>query len=307
MLYFIVNPSSSSGRGIRVWHKTEKILKGKNMAYKVHKLSGPGDAKRVAARISALETPCTCVLVGGDGTINEFLSGLTRRDHIRFCVMPTGSGNDFVRGMKLPSDPERCISMLSTDDEGLPIDTGMLTDGEKNAVFAVSSGIGYDAAACYAAQNDPLKPGLNRIRLGKLVYLVCALKMIFAIRRFRISITLDDASEPIIFPKTYFAAVMNTPYQGGGIPFSPEADPCDGMLDLITAEGLNRLQVLATLVKAVRGQHIGSKGIHLYHCRKAQIECDSEQCVHMDGEHFGFCKKITWSLSDEKLRVIENR
>ena len=306
MIYFIVNPSSSSQQGILVWKKTEAYLKEQKISYKLHMLKGPGDAAKTAEKLSAMTQPCTVVLVGGDGTINEFLSGLTRRSHISFYVIPIGSGNDFVRGMKLPSDPAVCIPLITGRNTLLPVDTGIVTDGTHLAPFGVSSGIGYDAAACYAASTSPLKPALNRIHLGKLVYLVCALKMLLSIRRFDIRIRIDG-QEPVHYTQAYFAAAMNVPYEGGGIPFCPEADPADGMLDLIVAEGLNRLEVLTTLVKALKGKHTGCKGIHLFRCRTAEVECDTDQCVHMDGEHFGFSKKITWSLHEEKLQVITDR
>ena len=304
MYYFIVNPSSSSGRGLQVWQKAKRILDQSGIPYQVHMLKGPGDAARTARKLSSgADDASTVIIVGGDGTINEFLSGLERCDRIRLCAMPTGSGNDFVRGMKLPTAPDAFVQMLSGPEHLIPVDIGMVADADHHTPFIVSSGIGYDAAACYEAQNAPLKSALNRIHMGKLVYLLCALKILFTIKRFQIRITADNG-ETLIFSKAYFAAAMNNVYQGGGIPFCPDADPTDGQLDLIVAEGISRLRVLMTLAKAMKGKHIGCKGIHTLRCRSARIECDSPQCVHMDGEHFGFCKKITWSLREQKLQVL---
>ena len=86
--------------------------------------------------------------------------------------------------------------------------------------------------------------------------------------------------------------------------FAPEADPCDDELDLIIAEGLPKWKILLLLPTAFPGKHIGFKGIHLVRCSNVTIQCEVPQCVHTDGEHLGFCRKLKFSLRPEKLRMI---
>lgn len=77
MYYFIVNPTSRSGKGIKIWEKVEQLLLEQDIEYEVFLLDAPHKAQGLAQYFSANLTPVTVVIVGGDGTLNEFLSGLT--------------------------------------------------------------------------------------------------------------------------------------------------------------------------------------------------------------------------------------
>ena len=69
--------------------------------------------------------------------------------------------------------------------------------------FAVSCGIGYDAAVCQEALDSPIKDRLNRIGLGKLSYLGIGLKQMLTLRFQKASVRLDGievvhASKPSV-------------------------------------------------------------------------------------------------------------
>ena len=303
MYYFIVNPSASSGNGLIVWLQVEAHLKQRGVSYRHYLLSGPGEARRIAAGLCTKEENVTAIVVGGDGTINEFLSGLTRFDNITFAYIPTGSGNDFARGLRLPSDPAACVSMILRSEKYRRINIGTVNSDGKTGRFAVSSGMGFDAAVCHAAYRSRIKKALNRFHLGRLVYLINALGLLITIKPFRAKVLIDD-NDLLIFDRILFAAAMNTPYEGGGFMFAPGADPSDGYIDLLIAEGIPKPMIPFMLPTALFGKHLGFSGVHLYHCKKAVIESTSEACVHMDGEHFGFHRKVTFSLMGETLRLI---
>ena len=86
--------------------------------------------------------------------------------------------------------------------------------------FAVSSGIGFDAAVCHEVCVSPWKVFLNRLGLGKLSYAVVALDRLMKDRPVKMEVALPDGSRKV-FEKTYFAAFMNLQYEGGGFPFLP--------------------------------------------------------------------------------------
>ena len=58
------------------------------------------------------ETQIDLIVVGGDGTINEVLNGIRDFDRVRLGVIPTGSGNDFCRNLKLPGTPEESLRQI---------------------------------------------------------------------------------------------------------------------------------------------------------------------------------------------------
>lgn len=303
MYYFIVNPISSSGKGMRLWEQAQAILDAKNIEYESFILEGPGEAEELARFLSLNRTPCTIVVVGGDGTINEFLGGLASFEGITFGYIPTGSGNDFARGMRLPSRLEDVMEMILEPKKYRNINIGVTSSGKQKKYFAVSSGIGYDAAVCYESYSSRLKKALNKIHMGKLIYLVNALKLMISIKPFSIRLLMDD-QQLTTYQKVYFTAAMNTRYEGGGFMFCPKASPVDDQLDLIVVEGLPKWKVLLVLPTAFMGKHINFQGVHIFRCRRAVIQTDQDACVHMDGEHFGFCRKVSFGLRKEKLKVI---
>ena len=220
MLYFIINPSSSSGKGMAIWKKCSAILDEQHVTYHPYFLQGPGDAERIAQKMPS-HAPCTVVIVGGDGTINEFLTALPSFEGITFACLPTGSANDFARGMDLGKWTEDLLRRILDGSNVHMIDVGITTSmmnghstgaraseanvgnaarsseaGVGNAArsFAVSSGIGFDAAVCHAAEAGEglAKKLLNTFHLGKLIYLVNALRMLYSMKLFRMKIRFRD-------------------------------------------------------------------------------------------------------------------
>ena len=284
MYYFVVNPASRSGKGLKIWEKTEEILKEKKIEYESYILTAPGEAREMAQFLSLNKTPCTVVIVGGDGTINEFLSGLPTFEGITLGYLPTGSGNDFARGMHLPAKPEDALDLILNPEKFRHINIGITSSGDEKKYFAISSGIGFDAAICYESNASALKSILNKIHAGKLIYLINALRMLFALKPCSMRVLLK--------------------YEGGGFMLCPKASPVDNYLDLIVVDNMPKAKVLAVLPTALFGKHTNFKGVHIYRCRRAVIQSENKACVHMDGEHFGFCKKVSFDLAKEKLKFI---
>ena len=79
-----------------------------------------------------------------------------------------------------------------------------------------------------------------------LSYAVVALDRLKKDRPVTMRLTLPDGTAKIL-ERTYFTAFMNLPYEGGGFKFTPEADPGDGMLDVISAHGIGIPKVLFLL------------------------------------------------------------
>jgi YegS/Rv2252/BmrU family lipid kinase len=323
MYYFIVNPASGSGRGGSVWNTVKAELDRQEVSYRAFCLSGRGEAKQLAASIgrSAQHRPCTIVVVGGDGTIDEVIDGLSGFEHITFGCIPTGSGNDFVRGLDLERDPIRALHTILTPQKIEEINVGFVTcqmaaapsnaapAGQRNVSpakthsYIVSAGIGFDAAVCNSVQTSRMKKLLNSFHLGKLVYLFTALWQLFAMKKQTLSITTEDGTTHT-FDQCYFAAAMNLPYEGGGFQFCPDALPGDDCIDLFVVHGIPRLKVLLLLPLAFSGRHTGFRGIEIMRCHQADIRSSFPMCVHTDGEIPGFYDMVTFSLHKEKLAVI---
>ena len=110
-IQIIVNNGAGTGRAHRVWNETQCLLRGYKIKYEAHMTRYEGHAAKLAEQISRVkgEEPVYLLVVGGDGTINEVLNGITDFDKVRFGVIPTGSGNDFGRNLKLPKTPKESL------------------------------------------------------------------------------------------------------------------------------------------------------------------------------------------------------
>lgn len=269
MYYFIINPNSRSGAGKTIWNKLRGELALRKVAYKAYLTEYVGHAVKIAAEISSLGTPdepVRLVAMGGDGTIQEVLTGIRDFDNVIFGFIPTGSGNDFCRGMKLHTDPLLALDSILKEEHIQLMDVPRISTGNHHYRFGVSAGIGFDAAICQEVLASKAKKYLNRVDLGKLIYFMVALKQIITTVPAPMTICLDGGRKRC-YKKVYFTAVMNQRYEGGGFMFCPDAKNNDGVLDVIVVEGLSKLKLLFCLPTAFWGKHTHFKGIHILRCK----------------------------------------
>lgn len=306
MYYFIVNPNSRSGKAALIWKDLEKVLQERNIEYKTFFTEYKGHAALLSASITAdlpADTSLRLIAVGGDGTIQEILSGVKDLSRITFGYIPTGSGNDFCRSMKLPQNPMEALDLILSDKRPHPMDVPHISCGSNSSRFAISCGIGFDAAVCHEVGVTPMKKILNKIGLGKLVYLFVALKQLFFLKPSPMTLTMDgDRVEK--FSKVYFTAVMNQKYEGGGFKFCPDASPSDGYLDVIVVDSLSKPKVLCCLPTAFFGKHTHFNGIHIFRCKKIDIHSDARLAVHKDGESAGLLHDFSVCMEPEQLNMI---
>ena len=76
MYQIIVNPTSSSGKGMEAWNEIKTILNRRNVTYEVHMLQNVGEATQVVQGLTADGNEANILVVGGDGTLNEVLNGI---------------------------------------------------------------------------------------------------------------------------------------------------------------------------------------------------------------------------------------
>ena len=332
MYQIIVNPTSSSGKGMEAWEKIKAILDRRSVTYKVHMLQDAGEATQVVRELTAQDETgiVKLLVVGGDGTLNEVLNGIQDFEHTTLSCIQTGSGNDFARNMHLEKDVEQAIVHLLEQPEEMALDYGEVTvrvdgtgdarmdcrqrgvDGDdmdacrdcviRTKRFLISSGVGYDANICEEVSRSRLKPILNKIHLGKLVYVMIGVKQIFTKKTVRAKLYLDDAPVRKL-PELFFVVGMNHMYEGGGIPFCPNADPTDGRLDVCLVKGMSRMKLLLAVVLVYFKKHLLFKGITNHRCKKMRLVTETPQWIHMDGETPYQVREVTWE-SKGKLRFV---
>lgn len=303
MYHFIVNPNARSGLGAEVWSSIEKMLKFKKIDYQVYFTKYQRHATKLAASITADGEEHTIVALGGDGTIGEVVTGLTYPDRVTLGYIPIGSGNDFARGLGIPRDAMDALNCILTSTNKRKLNLGTLTYPNKKRRFAVSSGIGYDAAICHKVCVSKLKKFLNKLKLGKLAYVGLSLESLYHTTPRESTILLDGEKE-VHFDKTYFVTAMNLPYEGGGCMFCPDASPEDDLLDLIVIADIPKIGALPILATVYSGKHTKMPGVHIYRCKKAEVTSPVPLPVHSDGEPIFLQRNVTFSVEDASPKLI---
>ena len=302
-LQFIVNPASKTGRGIEIWQEVEKVLKGSEIEYEVYYTKRIGHGTELARKLTESEGEHMIVALGGDGTVNEVVNGIVRIKDTILGYIPTGSGNDLAGGLGLPTDPMTSIEHILENKSHLQVNIGVVEVEGMKRRFAVSSGMGWDAAICHEVAVSKLKKFLNKIKLGKLSYVAIAVKQIFAFKTAPMEIQIDGKA-PMKFQKNFFSAVMNSPYEGGRVMMCPAASWSDDLLDICIVDSVPKLKLLLVIPLAYKGWHKFFKGVHIKRGEKMTLRSAKPLPMHVDGENFGYHTEATMYLEKEKLRII---
>ena len=324
MYYVIVNPASKSGRGREIWAELEQIFIKKQIAYKVLFSKGAGHVTHIVSKLTSPDklsqntAPIKLIILGGDGTMNEALQGISDFSKILLGYIPTGSSNDLARDLGLNKDPALILETILKGEVVRTLDLGTITyehtsdelsrlhaaeDGITRR-FAVSSGIGFDAAVCEEALSSRFKNTLNRLGLGKLTYLTIALRQLIAAKSVSCDIFLDDAKEPIHLNRFLFTAFMIHRYEGGGFKFCPMADASDGKLDLCVVGNIPKLVILFALPTAFFGKHYIFPSIKHFTARKVSFRSSMPLWVHTDGEVYMKSDYITITCTPQQIQFM---
>lgn len=298
MYYILLNPVSQSGQSAKIWKSLESVFIENKIPYKLLVSKKPGGlgehVRNLTAKLPEDESCINVILLGGDGSLNEALQGVSDFSRINFGYIPTGSSNDFARDLKLPKNPRRLLELILSNgakNHVRRLDLGELiyvnqcntSQTDDSRYFAVSAGIGFDAAVCEEAMNSPLKNVLNKLKLGKLTYLGVALKQLIQAESVSCDLTIDDAG-PIRLNRFLFIAAMLHRYEGGGFKFCPDADASDGIIDLCVVGKIAKPVILVALPTAFLGKHYMFPQITPYTARRIEIKTSVPLWVHTDGE-----------------------
>ena len=225
---FIVNPAAGSGFALTAMQKLETVLRGKNIEYRIYRTERPGHGTEIASELSSDKDVLAVVSVGGDGTAGEVAAGLTGTGK-PMGIIPAGTGNDFIKSVNIPNDPDKAMEILLTGKQDR-IDTGVVNDH----FFLNVCGTGFDVTVLDYAEAEKKK------HRGLTPYLLGLIKAIFHYRSVRLNLIADGEKEEGQF---LVCSVANGRFIGGGIPICPKADIGDGLLDLVLIRDVHRWQI----------------------------------------------------------------
>lgn len=337
MYYFIVNQTSRSGKAAKIWETLQAYLQQNNIEFRYWILEYEGHATELTSLICKnYEGEIKLVVVGGDGTVNEVINGITDFDRVSFAVIPTGSGNDFIRGLKLKGKPIDHLKRIVASSNSSPIDIGEVSWLDENGdggrrFFGISAGVGMDAIVCKKALTSKIKKVLNKIGLGKLTYLIITVQTLFSMKTVDAKVQFTGAGAegappasalapsgapvpgaaapaPHSLSRTYekliFAAAMNFRAEGGGVPMAPKADATDGLLSICSASGIPKWRTFFVLPVLVMAKHESLKGVEIIDTQEVSMKLNRAEVLHADGEYLADVTEVTFKCIPARLNIM---
>jgi YegS/Rv2252/BmrU family lipid kinase len=227
------------------------------------------------------------VVAGGDGTVNEVVSGLLAAGlggYARVGLLPLGTGGDLARGLGLPKELDAALAVLAADAVRR-IDAGRIDyvrwDGKP-----VTGWFANVASFGISGRVDRLVNRASKRLGGTVSFLVGTLQALATHRNHPVRIRIDG--EVVHEGPLVLAAAANGTTFGGGMRVAPEASFDDALLDVVVVGGVGKLALLRKLPKLYAGTHLGDPVCHFH--RGAVIEAEplgDEVWIDVDGEALG--------------------
>ncbi len=309
--HVIINEAAGSGQKKRFWHeklKPEFLRCG--AFFRLYECVLEGDSMRAMERIQKEpDETLTILVIGGDGTFNEVINHVYDFSRVIFGFIPMGSANDLGHALGISNDPLQALRSILRGENIVSIDLGKTTDlmNGRSRFFAISSGVGLDAESCRISIKSDLKAFLNRLHMGKLIYLINALKMLFTQPLVDAKLTFFDGNGEE-FERTvhrlYFLAGMNQPNEGGHLVMAAGASATDGMLSFALAQDMSRMRALFSMALLVmkRTEHIS--GYEVIDARGCRVSLASPVELHTDGETHGPKTKVCIECLPGELQML---
>ncbi|MFC3212576.1 diacylglycerol/lipid kinase family protein [Planomicrobium okeanokoites] len=277
---FIINPVAGNGKAMKKWMKFKETIE---FPFELAVSQYSGHATELVRELQHSPEPVLVIGFGGDGTLREVIAGAAGSQQVLVGSIAAGSGNDFGRGFHSFKDAVEIADFVKNPAASRK-DLGEFFDGRAYQ-FVSSTGIGFDAEISVKVNRSRIKHWLNKIGMGKLVYLVYVIITLLRFRLFRL--TVEQEGEMLHFDKVWFATVSNQPYFGGGMKISPHSVPDDGVLELTVVNCLSRLKLLLVFGTVFSGKHLRFKEVHQIKGTRFSLSADQPVYRHVDGDSAG--------------------
>lgn len=282
---FIVNPAAGKA------DRTEFIAKAAQAAdtdgnVTVYATKAPGDATVYVESVLANATrPVRIYACGGDGTVHEVVQGIynAHTPNVAFGVVPTGSGNDFIRSFQIPESSFRSIRSMM-QGKSVPCDLMLVTDDSGiDRICTNVASAGFDAAVCRRMQDFRRVPLMG----GSAAYNFALVRQFLGHLGHRFTVLADGKEVRTPNKDEYlFALCANGSHYGGGYRCSPQSELNDGLLNLILIEAIPRSKFAGLLGPYRKGEYFEKMGDRMLHkrVRSMQLLSDADIDMNLDGE-----------------------
>lgn len=289
---FIINPAAGSRDRTAVYTADiRRVCAARGLPFRIQVSPRPGGCRELARAAAQTGEEVRLYACGGDGTLNEVAAGAAGFPNAAVTVFSGGSGNDFVR---LFSEPKAFFE-LERLVEAEEASFDLIRCNEHYAVNVCSVGldarIGTDVARY---KRIPLLQGFRAYAASTVVNVLRGIGEHYVV----------EVNGETIDGEQTLVCVCNGRYYGGGFNPVPEADPADGVLDVLLVKKVTRAQVPGLVGKYKAGRYRElPQVIRHFRTDHIRVTCDHPSAVNLDGELYT-ARELDISLAREKLRFF---
>lgn len=269
----IINPSAGGEKAKDYEKQAQAKLATAFDQVELHYTQKAGDA-RDFARAAAQEKASAVFVMGGDGTVNEGISGLAEQEfRPHFGFFPLGTVNDLARALGLPLDPQEAIDTLDLT-KTRPLDIGKVNDSYFMNVVAIG--------AIPESIND-VDPE-EKTKFGKLAYFLSALRQLKSPQGQAFELVIDGQTKDI---ETSTILIGLTNSIGGFEQLLPAAKVDDGYLHLIYLKNQNWLDSLKALPSLLTGVKASDASLGYHQIKQIAValkDPEADLTINLDGD-----------------------
>ncbi len=275
-LLWILNPIS--GRGMVAGKAVECVNVFQNAGYQVTLYVTQGAQDAVSATKEQARDYDRIVCAGGDGTLNEVVTGLMGSD-VRppLGYIPAGTTNDFAQSLGIPKTPVEA-ALAAAGDNLRALDVGKFNERYFNYIAA----FGAFTEVSYAT------PQSSKNIFGRAAYILEGIKALGNIRQHHLKVYCDG----YIYEDDFIYGMVSNTMSVGGFRLTPggvELD--DGLYEVLLVKSVENPIELQSLANDLLGKNMESE--RFVYCRASRIvfEAENEVPWTLDGEFGGsICK-----------------
>ncbi|WP_218653747.1 diacylglycerol/lipid kinase family protein [Streptococcus pluranimalium] len=268
----VVNPSAGGEKAQEFQKAAVEKLESYFDEVEVKETKKGGDA-RDFARAAAQDKLDSVFVMGGDGTVNEGISGLAEQDYRpKFGFFPLGTVNDLARALNMPINPKEAIEALDFE-QTKSLDIGKINDRYFMNVVAVGS-------IPEAVRDVSVE---EKTKFGKMAYLISGLKKIAQNETYNFELDVDG-DHISVESTTLLIGLTNS--IGGHENFLPDAKVDDGLLHLVYLKDTNMLESFQAVPNLAQGVTESNQNLGYRTFNKAHIALKNSQSLgtNVDGD-----------------------
>ena len=269
-MLFIMNPFAGQKRANRVL--PDILLLFSQAGYDIHTVMTTGTGAATRAAQSQGGDVDLVVCCGGDGTLNETITGLLRAGvQTALGYIPTGTTNDFAASLGLSHNPVQAAKDI-LEGEVHAYDAGRF--GERFFSYVASFGA--------FTRSSYIVPQNIKNALGHTAYVLGGISELSQIRNEHIRMDIDGE---IVEDDFLFGAICNSTSIGGILTLDPEqVDMGDGLFEVMLVRMPRSLAELSECLRAVQSQDYNCEMITFRSASHIRVEADPTMDWSLDGE-----------------------